>query len=96
MTPYVTLWFGIHNYYAMHLFPNSVAGVKGEVHSRTRVQTADERITCSHAQTGPLINMGLENELSTAILAFVVVEMLRIRHATSACVEKAVQIVKVL
>lgn len=70
-----------------------LAVVKGEVPSGV---SAGERVTCSHAQTGPLINAGVENELSAAILAFVVVEMLKIRHAASVCVEKTVQIVKVL
>lgn len=55
------------------------------------VWAAGERVTRSHTQIGPLINAGMENELSTAVLAFVVVEMLR--HTTSACVGKAVQIV---
>lgn len=42
-------------------------------------------------RTGSLTDAGMENELSTAILAFVVVGTLR--HTTSACVGKAVQIV---
>lgn len=91
---YVTLWFDIHYYYAMH---SSVMGVNEEVHSIQVFLTAGERVTCSHAWTGPLMNVGLEDEFSTANLSFVLwLRSLEWDMLLGACVQKAEQIVKVL